>query len=54
MNDVVLTAVTGALGRLLASRGERVDSLVVSVPVAAPRPAAASTLGNRVASCGLS
>jgi diacylglycerol O-acyltransferase / wax synthase len=48
VNDVVLTAVTGALGRLLLSRGERVDSLVVSVPVAAARPTGASTLGNRV------
>jgi WS/DGAT/MGAT family acyltransferase len=48
VNDVVLTAVTGALGRLLLRRGERVDSLVVSVPVAAPRPSGASMLGNRV------
>jgi diacylglycerol O-acyltransferase len=48
VNDVVLTAVTGALGRLLIRRGEQVTSLVVSVPITAPRPAGAGTLGNRV------
>jgi WS/DGAT/MGAT family acyltransferase len=48
VNDVVLAAMTGALGRLLIRRGERMDALVVSVPIAAQRPDGASTLGNRV------
>jgi WS/DGAT/MGAT family acyltransferase len=35
VNDVLLTAVAGALGDLLAGRGEHVDRLVVSVPFSA-------------------
>ncbi len=35
VNDVVLTAVTGALRRFLLCRGERLDEVVVSVLVAA-------------------
>jgi WS/DGAT/MGAT family acyltransferase len=46
LNDVVLTAVTGALFDLLASRGERLDELVVSVPVSGRRSGA--DLGNQV------
>ena len=48
VNDVVLTAVTGALRTLLADRGERVDRLVISMPVSARRRAAVAELGNRV------
>lgn len=47
VNDVVLTGVTGALGAVLAERGERVDQLVVSVPVAG-RAEAGGGLGNQV------
>ena len=45
VNDAVVTAVTGALVDLLARRGERVDELVVSVPVSRRRQADAA-LGN--------
>lgn len=48
VNDVVLTAVTGALAHVLAVRGERLDRLVVSVPISARRRADAAELGNRV------
>jgi diacylglycerol O-acyltransferase / wax synthase len=48
VNDVVLTAVTGALSTVLAARGEAVDRLVVSVPVSARRQAGATELGNQV------
>ncbi len=48
VNDVVLTAVAGALHRLLAARGERAEHFVVSVPVAARRSASAGDLGNQV------
>lgn len=46
VNDVVVTAVTGALVELLARRGERVDELVVSVPVSRRRQGDAGALGN--------
>lgn len=46
VNDVVVTAVTGALVELLARRGEAVDELVVSVPVSRRVQGAAGTLGN--------
>ena len=48
VNDVVLTAVTGALRTVLANRGENVDRLVVSMPVSSRRRASATTLGNQV------
>ncbi|MGE5293033.1 MAG: wax ester/triacylglycerol synthase domain-containing protein [Micromonosporaceae bacterium] len=48
VNDAVLAAVTRALHRLLADRGERLDDLVVSVPVTARATAAATQLGNRI------
>ena len=48
VNDVVLTAVAGALHRLLATRGEAGDRFVVSVPVAARSTATAHDLGNQV------
>lgn len=48
VNDAVLTAVAGALGRLLETRGEVADRVVMSVPVSARREATANDLGNRV------
>jgi diacylglycerol O-acyltransferase / wax synthase len=48
VNDVVLTAVTGALHSLLRRRGESLDSLVVSVPVSGRAATTAAQLGNRV------
>ncbi|WP_111721409.1 wax ester/triacylglycerol synthase domain-containing protein [Homoserinimonas sp. OAct 916] len=47
VNDVVLTAVAGALHRLLASRGEQADVIVISVPFSARRQASAGDLGNQ-------
>jgi WS/DGAT/MGAT family acyltransferase len=47
VNDLVLTAVTGALHQLLTDRGEWLDALVVSVPFAARTRAEADQLGNR-------
>ena len=47
VNDLVLVAVSGALGRLLEHRGDRLETLVVSVPVAAAR-GADEALGNAV------
>ena len=48
VNDVVLTAVGGALHRLLAARGESGDRFVVSVPVSARSSTTATDLGNQV------
>jgi len=48
VNDVVLTAIGGALGTLLRHRGENVEQLVVSVPVSARREADVTELGNQV------
>ncbi len=48
VNDALLVATTGALGRLLADRGEAVPALVVSVPVAARRDDASGAMGNLV------
>ncbi len=48
VNDVVLSAVGGALRTLLESRGEEVDHFVVSVPVSRRRAATATDLGNQV------
>jgi WS/DGAT/MGAT family acyltransferase len=47
VNDVALTAVTGALRDLLAGRGERPGRLVVSVPITARRRAEIAELGNQ-------
>lgn len=47
VNDVVVTAVTGALVALLARRGEVVDELVVSMPVSRRAPGEAGALGNQ-------
>jgi len=48
VNDVLLTAVAGALHTLLAERGESVERLVISVPVSARQHGAARQLGNQV------
>jgi diacylglycerol O-acyltransferase len=48
VNDVVLTAVAGALHSLLADRGEALDDLVASVPVSGRAATATTQLGNRV------
>jgi WS/DGAT/MGAT family acyltransferase len=47
-NDAVLVAVGGALARVLATRGERVERLSMVVPVSGRRPGASSPLGNLV------
>jgi diacylglycerol O-acyltransferase / wax synthase len=47
VNDVVLSAIAAALHRLLASRGERVDQFVISVPFSARRHASSGDLGNQ-------
>lgn len=47
LNDIVLTAVGGALTALLAARGEQVDPLVVSVPFSSRQTTDARQLGNR-------
>jgi hypothetical protein len=48
VNDVILAAVTRALRAMLASRGEELDLVTVSVPVSARQAATAGQLGNQV------
>ena len=48
VNDVVLTAVSGALRAQLAHRGELIDQIVVSVPVSGRAEASPAQLGNQV------
>jgi diacylglycerol O-acyltransferase / wax synthase len=48
VNDVVLTAMTGALAALLARRGEPAESLVVSVPVSGRTSSKTAELGNQL------
>jgi WS/DGAT/MGAT family acyltransferase len=48
INDAVLAAVTGALGRFLAKRGEHLDHLVVSIPVSGRGAATTTELGNQI------
>jgi diacylglycerol O-acyltransferase / wax synthase len=48
VNDAVLAAVIGALHTLLEQRGEAVDTLAVTVPVAGRQPASAAQLGNQL------
>jgi diacylglycerol O-acyltransferase / wax synthase len=48
VNDVILAAIAGALRALLASRGERLGQVTVSVPVSARREATGGQLGNQV------
>ncbi|TFB99247.1 MULTISPECIES: wax ester/triacylglycerol synthase domain-containing protein [unclassified Cryobacterium] len=47
VNDVVLTAIGGALHGLLEQRGERQETFVLSVPFSGRRQAAAGELGNQ-------
>jgi WS/DGAT/MGAT family acyltransferase len=47
VNDVVLTAVSGALHAVLRHRGENVDRFVISVPISARRETTAAGLGNQ-------
>ncbi|GAA2479656.1 wax ester/triacylglycerol synthase domain-containing protein [Terrabacter carboxydivorans] len=46
VNDVVLAAVSSAMGQALADRGERPRELVVSVPYSGRTPGDAGRLGN--------
>jgi diacylglycerol O-acyltransferase / wax synthase len=48
VNDVMLTAVAGALRTLLRRRGETINSIVVSVPVSLRRSGSITRLGNQV------
>lgn len=48
VNDVLLAAVAGALRALLASRGEQLDLVTVSVPVSARPQATGAQLGNQI------
>lgn len=48
VNDVILAAVAGALRTLLASRGEKLDLVSVSVPVSARETADEGLLGNQI------
>lgn len=48
VNDALLTAVTGALHQLLQRRGEDLDTLRVTIPVAGRQPRATAELGNDV------
>jgi WS/DGAT/MGAT family acyltransferase len=47
-NDAVLVGLAGALHRVLRSRGERLDNLVVTVPVSGRAADSAAGLGNLV------
>jgi diacylglycerol O-acyltransferase len=48
INDVVLSAITGALRRLLIERGELIDEFVISVPFSWRRGTVHGSLGNQV------
>lgn len=48
INDVLLTAIGGALHTALLQRGESPETLVMSVPVSSRRQASATRLGNQV------
>ena len=48
INDVVLSAIGGALHTCLERRGEQVDTIVVGVPAAIRRTATVQELGNRL------
>lgn len=48
VNDVILSAVTGALHTVLSRRGEPADRFVVSCPVSGRRAASITALGNEV------
>lgn len=48
VNDALLAAVGGALGALLADRGEHLEELVISMPMSARTETSGTALGNRV------
>lgn len=48
VNDVVLAACAGAIGRMLARHGERPGALKAMVPVTVREDGAAAELGNRI------
>ncbi|MBL8777393.1 MAG: DUF1298 domain-containing protein [Acidimicrobiales bacterium] len=48
INDLVLTAVAGALHDLVHARGEAIDRFVLSVPMSSRTEASADALGNEV------
>ncbi len=48
INDILLTAVGGAVQFVLQTRAESVSTLVISVPVSARKQATAGRLGNQV------
>ncbi|HEY7324679.1 MAG TPA: wax ester/triacylglycerol synthase domain-containing protein [Streptosporangiaceae bacterium] len=48
VSDVLAAAEAGALNALLASRGERLDQVTLSMPVSARRVTSAGQLGNQV------
>lgn len=48
LNDILLVAVAGALGRLLAERHEPAEHVVISVPVSSRSSTTAGQLGNQV------
>jgi WS/DGAT/MGAT family acyltransferase len=48
VNDVLLAAVAGALRTLLATRGEQLVQVTITVPVAARRAATSNDLGNQI------
>ncbi|MET4705873.1 wax ester/triacylglycerol synthase domain-containing protein [Frigoribacterium sp. UYMn621] len=47
VNDVVLSAITGALRHLLLQRGEDMNEFVISIPFSSRRAAGAGSLGNQ-------
>jgi hypothetical protein len=46
VNDVLLTAVAGAMGEVLRARGETVAEIVASVPISSRRATTVERLGN--------
>lgn len=48
INDLALSVIAEGFAGLAASRGERLDHVVISVPVSARRSAESDTLGNQV------
>ena len=47
VNDMLLTAITGAMANVLRQRGERLCELVISVPISVRRRTTADALGNQ-------
>ena len=47
VNDILLTAIGGALHQIMDARGEAVDEFIISVPFSARHKSAAGQLGNQ-------